>query len=294
MLRLSDINFRDPFILPVPDERAYYLYGTEGAVAWSGKPSGFDCYRSTDLEQWEGPLPAFRVPEGFWADHHFWAPEVHLYEGRYYMFASFKAEERRRATQILVADRPGGPFVPHGEGPVTPSDWECLDGTLYVDESGKPWMVFCREWLQVTDGEMYAVELKPALDGTVGEPVLLFRASESGWSLPGKEGQYVTDGPFMHRMADGELVMLWSSLGTRGYAMGIARSASGLVTGPWTHEAEPFYKEDGGHGMLFRDFGGRLLLTIHTPNRNPQERPVLLELRESGGRFELAEAGAEA
>ena len=53
------------------------------------------------------------------------------------MFASFKAAGVCRGTQILVADHPKGPFVPHSDGPVTPRDWECLDGTLYVDPGGK-------------------------------------------------------------------------------------------------------------------------------------------------------------
>ncbi|MFC0211653.1 glycoside hydrolase family 43 protein [Paenibacillus chartarius] len=285
MKHISDINFRDPFILPVPEEGMYYLYGTEGATAWKGQPQGFDVYRSKDLTQWEGPFPAFRPEAGFWADHHYWAPEVHRYRNRYYMFASFKADGRPRATQILASDHPIGPFAPHGAGPVTPDDWECLDGTLFVDVNGVPWMVFCREWLQVTDGEMYAVQLTPGLTGTIGDPVLLFKASEAPWSVPGKEGQYVTDGPYLYRMQDGELVMLWSSLGRDGYAMGLARSESGQLLGPWCHDPEPLFGEDGGHGMLFRDFHGSLLLTLHAPNVNPQERPIVIELEEADRTF---------
>lgn len=50
------------------------------------------------------------------------------------MFASFKSETRSRATQILSADHPNGPFLLHGEEPITPKDWECLDGTFYIDQ----------------------------------------------------------------------------------------------------------------------------------------------------------------
>ncbi|WP_420869776.1 family 43 glycosylhydrolase [Cohnella ginsengisoli] len=98
----------------------------------------------------------------------FWAPEVHRWRGMYYMFASFKAPGRRRATQILAADGPLGPFRPLSDRPATPPDWECLDGTLYVDRQGEPWIVFCREWLQVTDGEMYALRLSADLAETAG------------------------------------------------------------------------------------------------------------------------------
>ncbi|WP_336743763.1 glycoside hydrolase family 43 protein [Paenibacillus sp. y28] len=279
---LEDINLRDPFILPVPEEQAYYLYGTAGATAWSGTPEGFPVYRSSDLTHWEGPFQAFQPPAGFWADRHFWAPEVHRWNGRYYMLASFKSEQRCRGTQILAADQPQGPFEPLGDRPVTPADWECLDGTLYADEDGVPWLVFCREWLEVLDGEVYAMPLLPDLTAGAAEPVLLFRASEAAWARPVKgDDHFVTDGPFLHRLPDGSLVMLWSSIGEQGYAMGLARSAGGRMTGPWSQEAEPVFAKDGGHGMLLRTLEGRLLLTIHTPNKNPLERPILLKVEEA-------------
>ncbi|WFA20944.1 glycoside hydrolase [Paenibacillus mucilaginosus] len=286
MLRRDEIRIRDPFVVPVQNEGLYYLYGTTDENVWQGPGVGFDVFRSRDLESWEGPFPAFRPELGFWADRHFWAPEVHLYEGRYYMFASFKAEDRCRGTQILAADSPLGPFVPLIGGPLTPAGWECLDGTLYLDEEGAPWMIFCREWLQVHDGEMYAVRLTRDLRGTEGEPLLLFCASEAAWTRHAREEtDYVTDGPFLHRTESGELVMLWSSIGDKGYAIGLARSASGRIEGPWVHDADRLLEEDGGHGMLFRAFGGEWMLTIHAPNRTPNERPVFYpvkELRASG------------
>ena len=142
---------------------------------------GFDCYRSTDLHTWEGPFPVFRPPAGFWADRNFWAPEVHVYDGRYFLFASFKAEGVCRGTQILAAESPLGPFRPVSAGPVTPPEWEYLDGTLFVDADGNPWMVFCHEWVQAGDGEICALPLNKDLVFAAGEPVVLFRASQAPW-----------------------------------------------------------------------------------------------------------------
>ena len=139
---LDKIHLRDPFILPVNEEGKYYLYGTGWRLP---NGPGFMVYTSNDLEIWEGPYPAFRRPAEFWSDRDYWAPEVHRYKGKYYMFASFKAKNVCRGTQILICDTPSGPFRPISDGPVTPKDWECLDGTLFVDETGKPWMVFCHE-----------------------------------------------------------------------------------------------------------------------------------------------------
>ncbi|MFE5321007.1 glycoside hydrolase family 43 protein [Paenibacillus sp. NPDC056579] len=289
MKTLNDIHIRDPFIVPVEIERKYYLYGTPGATAWSGRPDGFDVYISDDLTQWDGPYPAFRPDTGFWADRHYWAPEVHEWRGRYYMFASFKSESQCRATQILVSDRPAGPFEPHGAGPVTPPEWECLDGTLYIDRAGDPWIVFCREWLQVKDGEICAMRLSPDLKEAASEPFTLFRASQAPWVRPARgDDTYVTDGPYLYTSKTGDLLLLWSSYGEEGYAMGIARSLNGDIEGPWVHEQEPVYRKDGGHGMLFHGFLGGLLMTIHQPNKNPNERPHILAVEDRGTTIAIA------
>ncbi|MDE7220240.1 MAG: family 43 glycosylhydrolase [Oscillospiraceae bacterium] len=176
----------------------------------------------------------------------------------------------RRRTQILAADTPMGPFSPHSDGPVTPRNWECLDGTLYI-ENGKPYMVFCHEWLQVHDGEMCAIPLRDDLRAA-GDPVVLFRASEPGWADKGAEN-YVTDGPFLYRSREGELLMLWSSSCGGVYRQAVSRSANGTLLGRWHHDPKLLLSRDGGHGMVFRTFDGRLLFTCHQPNQHPLERP---------------------
>jgi len=290
MLKNTDIHLRDPFVLPISAEQQYYLYGTTGPEAWNSPAHGIDYYTSADLQNWEGPFPAFRPPAGFWSDRNFWAPEVHGYRGRYYMFASFKAEGVCRGTQILAADGPQGPFLPITTGPVTPRDWECLDGTLFVDAHAQPWMVFCHEWVQVGDGEVCALRLSDDLTAAVEPPHCLFRASEAPWvqeiNSKGRKG-FVTDGPWLHRLAGGELLLLWSGFGAGGYTIGVARSTSGDILGPWQQLAEPLYAADGGHGMIFRTFEGRLMLAYHRPNASPNERPEFVPLRESGTSVEI-------
>jgi arabinan endo-1,5-alpha-L-arabinosidase len=290
---LPDIRMRDPFVLPVADEGCYYLFGSTDDNTWSGPGQGFDCYRSQDLVHWDGPLPAFRPPPDFWATSNFWAPEAHFYHGKYYLFASFKAPQQYRGTQILVSDQPAGPYRPLTAVPITPPNWECLDGTLHVDSSGRPWIVFCHEWVQVHNGAVYALPLSDDLCLPAGRPVFLFNASEAAWVRPAApESPYrfptfVTDGPFLHRTASGVLLMLWSSLGHHGYAMGLARSLSGHVSGPWVQSEQALWEEDGGHGMVFRAFDGRLFITLHQPNNTPFERPLFFEILEVEDRLVL-------
>ncbi len=271
-LTLEAIHIRDPFVLPVAGEQRYYLYGTGSPLG----EKGFDAYRSPDLKHWEGPFAVMRPPKDFWADRHFWAPEVHEWRGKYYLFATFAREYPVRGTQICVSDSPEGPFQPLGDGPQTPRDWQCLDGTLYIDPQGAPWMVFCHEWTQVGDGEICAIALSDDLSESVGEPKVLFRASEVTWGGVSKHERFegrVTDGPFLHRLSSGALVMLWSTFnGKLDYCVAIARSETGSITGPWKHDPQPFFKGDGGHPMLFRTFDGKLTLSIHQPNKGRRER----------------------
>ena len=289
-MKLNEINIRDPFVLA--EDGWYYMYGTRGANCW-GPDDGLDCYRSRDLASWEGPFEIFHKPEGFWADRNYWAPECHHYKDAYYIFVSFKADGVCRGTQILKGAGPLGPFTLHSDGPVTPRDWECLDGTFYVSPEGKPYMVFCHEWVQIADGTICAVPLTEDLSSAAGEPVVLFSASEAKWVLPitaseknlaglGGRKPYVTDGPFLHRCKDGTLRMIWASFGEGGYAEACARSENG-IEGPWIQDEAPLFGENGGHGMIFSDFNGNLFLVLHTPNEHLKERPVFYPLREENG-----------
>jgi beta-xylosidase len=276
-LSCADIAIRDPLILPVKEEGLYYLYGT--CPTFGQKP--FICYTSKDLKTWSGPLSVLDLPKDFWATRDYWAPEVHVWKGRYYMFATYAAEKGKvRRTHLCTADGPRGPFRPIGDGPQTPEGWMCLDGTLFVDDAGAPWMVFCHEWVQVQDGEICAVQLSDDLSKAVGEPKLLFKASAAPWVVEKKDK--VTDGPFLYRSKTGKLLMIWSSFGKDGkYKVGLARSTSGKLEGPWEQQEKLLYTDDGGHAMLFKTFDGQLMMSLHTPNHHPSH-PAFIPMRDEG------------
>ncbi len=282
-MKRTEINIRDPFVLV--DGGKYYLFGTRGATCW-GLANGFDVYVSEDLENWSDPIVCFKNDGTFWADRNYWAPEVHMYEGKYYMFASFKSETTCRGTAILVSDTPVGPYIPHSDGCITPPDWECLDGTFYLSKNGDPYMVFCHEWVQVGDGEVCAVKLTKDLKNADGEPRLLFRASEADWkkSVHHRSGidGYVTDGPFMWRCENGSLLCLWASFSEGGYTEAVAISDNGDIDGNFTQIA-PLFMDDGGHGMVFKGLDNKLYLTLHSPNAHLEERPFFHEIIEENG-----------
>jgi len=281
---VRDVHISDPCILADPVSRKYYTYVQfVNAERFPDVPQGrgyFYVLESEDLIHWSKPAVCFEKGD-FWADLDYWAPECHIWKGKYYLISSFRAEGTYRRCQCLVADSPKGPFKPIRPEPVTPDGWHCLDGTLYVDKKGDPWMVFCHEWLQVCDGQICAIRLTEDLGESIGDPIILFRASDAPWTGSIGEGGGVTDGPYLHRLPGGKLIMLWSSF-VKGsaYAMSYATSLSGEITGPWVQQSDVLYDMDGAHSMLFRTFSGQLMMSCHCPNDHARKRILLFEMEE--------------
>lgn len=276
----EEFRIRDPFILPEGD--TYYLYESQ---PWLG---GREVYvrTSKDLERWSDVKKAMEMPPEVKCIA-VWAPEVHKYRGAYWLLTTLTFDPvdpaatntpaylrtirpmmsegfrdgklQPRGVWVCRSERPEGPFKPVKMGSVTPPDWMCLDGTLWV-EDGKPWMVFCHEWCQTGNGRMMAAPLSEDLSSFAAEPIELFRAA----CLEG--ARFVTDGPFLSKTADGGLSMIWSNfIEGSGYCILQCKSSTGTVAGPWS-ASKPIFTRDGGHGMVFRRFDGEYLLSLHQPN----------------------------
>lgn len=276
MMKREDIRIRDPFIVTDKEHNCYYMYGTTDLEYGSLRAGHtFTVYKSYDLENFDDGKIIFDGSEiGFWADRDYWAPEVHIYNGKYYLFGSFKSKDHRRATQILVCDTPDGKFKPISQKPVTPEDWECLDGTLWV-ENGTPYIVFCHEWVQITNGEICAMPLTEDLSAPAGEPFMLFRASDNPYVEMASKENYVTDGPFLYNDGDGKTKMIWSSF--RGGKYAIFHAESDSIHGQWMHGA-PHFDFDGGHAMLFETLDGKKMISLHSPNKANYERAQFYEI----------------
>lgn len=277
-MKSSEINIRDPFVLF--EDGRYYLYGTR-ARDFGRYVAGFDVYVSDDLENWSDPVECFNSVRHNMNRMVNWAPEVHKYKGSYYMFATFTRENGLRGTFTLKSETPTGPFVPHSKKAVTPEDWECLDGTLYISKSNKPYIVFCHEHTQIIDGTICYAELSSDLSEMKGEAVTLFKASSPYWAdVTSADVHRITDGPFMYRTKTDELLMIWSTFIGGKYAECVVRFENGEIGTAFEH-LEPLITNDGGHGMLFRK-DGELYLTYHTPNQTDYERPVFRAVNDEG------------
>lgn len=275
----SEIHMRDPWILPW--EGVYYLVGTTGD-AFGKTGGGFDLYTSTDLIHWvpRGPILQYDDPPT-WVRYHFWAPEMHERDGRFLLYYSGKTDETCRGTGVAASDSPLGPFRNVSETPLTPPEWECLDGHPFIDVDGTSWLIYVHEWVQAPVGEMWAQRLSE--DGTrlEGERHLLFPATDASWS------NNVVDGPMMV-VRDGRYWLFWSSFSAaEGYNTGYAVSDS--VLGPWEQSPGIVIGADGGHNCVFEGFDGRLYTSFHRPNRGPDERVCIHEIRYAEGAWVLGE-----
>ena len=71
--------------------------------------------------------------------------------------------------------------------------------------------------------------------------------------------------------------MIWSPFYNKNYTVFSCESASGRAEGPWINQRMIFEK-NGGHGMLFHAFDGRLKLVIHQPERRGYERIAFFDV----------------
>lgn len=300
-LKAGDIHMRDPFIYADKENKTYYLFGTTDVCDGAANiEPHFEVYKSPDLINFTGPYVAFYPEPGFWGVKHYWAPEVYKYNEKYYMFASFKGGiGQDRGTAVLSANAPFGPFTPLTNTHATLKGNECLDGTLFIDANDKPFIVFCHEWTQLYFGKIKALPLKNDLSCALNQDAITLIDTETD-DIPWirqmydprvEKTGYLTDAPCLHRMKNGELILLWSSYASKeyskggygGYVVAMAKSESGTINGPWKHEKELLLDANIGHAFLFRRFDNALMLVGHCNDKpHGNEHPVFIELCEEG------------
>lgn len=325
-LRLPKMALRDPFVVADKGTGLYYLYVTNAGAASGVSGVGTMVYRSKNLRDWSTPEVVFHASADLWGTDGAWAPEVHRWNGRWILLTTMHDRDKpiaqapagkygipvqipqyARATVVAESSSLLGPFtVIDPVKPVTPQRFMTLDGTLFKDDKGKPWLVYAHEWVQKIDGTMEAVPLKDDLSGPAGKPIHLFKGSDATWiseEMPAPSANqilpYVTDGPQMLRLPGGALAMLWSTYEknitnpngqvTGHYVVTSAVSPSGRLKGPWVQK-RPLLRHDTGHGMVFRTLAtkghkSRPVLIAHHGTKTTRAKLWEVELRRDGLRL---------
>lgn len=283
----GEVSLSDPFILPDPVSGKYYMTGTGGGL-----------WVSPDLEVWTGPTWPVQTTETSWMGGHpqVWASEIHYVNGTYYNISTFTngsvkiddAGHSRRGVHILSSSLPEGKYtlIDGGDETYAPASKCTLDGSLFTDTDGQRYLLYCHEWIQNGNGTVEAVPLRSDMKGTSGSATVLFRAKDATWNT-----SPVTDGPFAFRTKTGRLCIIWTSWHGERYVQGVAYSESGAMKGPWKQQALPITPDNFGHGMLFRNFDGQLLMCIHSHRtidasiQKWERHPTLFLMDDSGDRL---------
>jgi len=221
--------------------------------------SGSSCYpirRSKDLAHWdqigfvfgESTLPS-------WAVGDFWAPELHVINGRVNCYFSARHTNGLLTIGGATAKSPEGPFTAFAN-PVMSMDFSVIDvNVAYEEGSNKPYLV----WKVETDATpILCAELNEDGSATVGNPVELIRVNQQ-WEGPLVEGPWIIyHAPYYYLFYSG------NPYNTPNYAVGVARSKS--LTGPYEKAATPVMSQiaDGAPSHMFTGPGH--CSVVHVPD----------------------------
>ena len=149
-ISLSDINLRDPFIVR-DGQGGYLLTGT--VYHYNYNDAGMClCWKSRDLESWNGPFRLIDGEELGGVYYDFWAPEIHFIGGKYHLLITLRPQGGKRGVYLFTADKADGKYAPAAR--LTPWEENCLDGTFYEGKDGAVYFAYCREYTDVKDGQV--------------------------------------------------------------------------------------------------------------------------------------------
>ncbi|MDO4462753.1 MAG: family 43 glycosylhydrolase [Bacteroidia bacterium] len=233
------------------EDSVYYLYTTGYGVS---------CYSSKDLKQWhvEKPcmtaLPQWLQETQPFAKMHLWAPDVIYYGGEWHIFYSSSAFGKNTSLighlTTKTLDPRKAEFGWQDKGKIIQSipnrdNWNAIDPNIYLDENGKPWMVFGSFW-----GGIKTVKLSDDLSA-IAQPEEWHTLSSRprSFEIPSEEaGDGAVEAPFVTKY--GEYYYLFVSIDycCRGsestYKVVVGRSKNAV--GPYVDQEGKEMQYDGG------------------------------------------------
>jgi beta-xylosidase len=196
-----DGYFADPFVLRVGD--AYYAYGTGSVIG--GRV--FEVLTSPDLVTWRSLGGALEpLPDPALTDY--WAPEVAVADGTYFLYYSAGRGEKGHLLRVASASHPAGPFIDEGVV-LTPGERFAIDPHPFLGADGQRYLYYARDELEgERPGTVVAVDRMRDMTRLEGSPRTLLRATAE-WQRYLRDRQmygavydwHTLEGPFVRRRA---------------------------------------------------------------------------------------------
>ena len=187
------VTMRDPSTI-VKRGNTYWMYGT-------GK--GVQQYSSTDLKNWTLRGQVFQTSPAWTKTavpgntiNVFWAPDIHEWNGKYYLYYSFSTLGSNNSAIGLATSSTLEPNSWQDQGPVIVSqrggDFNAIDPAVFTDFAGKKWMAYGSYWsgikmfqLDPNSGKQLAgsriidIAARPGVPGTPIEAAAIY--PHDGW-----------------------------------------------------------------------------------------------------------------
>ena len=253
----------DPMI--IEHDGTYYLYSTGNKT--------LSVRTSKNLLSWTSQSePIFSVTDTTWAVKYLWAPEVHEYNGKFYLFYCAKDKDDIFHVDIAVCDTPNGKFKPLQDKPLLAPDYSVIDVSFFEDDDGRTYLFYSKDCsTNKIDGkrvsQSYGIEVSNDLMTLIGEPVLCATPTYK-WEL--KSGNTLwNEGPVVFKR-DGRYYLLYSAnyYQSEHYSVGYAVSDTVLGLYEKPEDSRILYGNGetitgSGHCTLLY-IGDEIYLTYHS------------------------------
>jgi len=245
-----------------PDPGVIFYNGLYYAVTTTNndKPEKYPIHTSKDLQTWTFIGHVFNssnFPQ--WTkgvDAEFWAPEIHLINGKFNMY--FTSRDKKTdlvGLGLAVSDSITGPYIPQPEAFLVVGGTWVLDCTV-INNDGKLMLAWV-ESLKIRVRNLTDDGL--AFKDNITVPIF---GPEGGW-----EGE-TTEGPwYIFRNNYHYMFYSGNNFCSDGYALGVARSSISAA-GPYEKLPYPLLVSDAefkgpGHGSIVRDVDGKGYVFVH-------------------------------
>ncbi|OJH41142.1 family 43 glycosylhydrolase [Cystobacter ferrugineus] len=249
-------DFADPSVIKVGED--YWASATSSE--WAPQ---YPLLHSKDLLHWEQVGTVF-TQQPSWSEANYWAPELAVDKGRYYVFYTAKKKGGPLCVAVATASQPQGPYTDHG--PLVCEELGSIDGALIRDENDELFLVW------KLDGNSRGLPTPlwaQRLDVSGNEPRLVGDKTQILLNDTPWEGQLI-EGPYLIKR-DGWFYLFYAGAGCCGrdcnYGVGVARSRK-LLEGWEKNPLNPIMKNNEsfkcpGHGSVVTDAKGRDYLLYH-------------------------------